>query len=67
MMDETVHSPYGDTTYQNYDPEQIEDAKDVMELFRWIAEENSKENNHIAQGAFHECADVVEQELVKDE
>lgn len=59
--------PFGKTEYKNYDPEQINDAQDVMELFRWIAEQNADEQNHTAASAFHECADVVDNELVSDE
>jgi len=59
--------PFGKTEYKNYDPEQINNAQDVLELFRWVAGQNRDESNHTAANVFHECADVVEKQLVDDE
>lgn len=59
-MSEPEEHPFGQTEYRNFDPEQVTTPEDVTQLFRWIAEENRKQEDTTAAEVFDECADVVE-------
>ena len=64
MPDPDEH-PIGQTQYKNYDPERINSVEDAVELFRWISGENEAAGNAEAAGAFRDCADLLENEVVE--
>ena len=66
-MSEPEEKPFGESAYGNYDPEQVNNAQDVVELFRWIGNENRNQEDHTAATVFHECADAVERSLIKND
>jgi hypothetical protein len=58
--------PFGQTKYKNYDPEQINNVLDAIELFRWLSKENLKQDHGEASAVFRECAELLEEEVLEE-
>jgi hypothetical protein len=58
--------PFGETTYKNYDPEQVNTVEDAADVFEWLSRENRKGGNGVASSAFDECAQLLRDEVIDD-
>lgn len=56
--------PFGQTEYKHYDPDQINTAEDVADLFEWLSDINESEGNAGASGAFGDCAEILRSEVL---
>ena len=59
-MSEPEEYPFGQTKYNNFDPEQINTPQEAVDALEWIEVENEKQGNYKAASVFRDAKHLVD-------
>jgi len=58
--------PFGQTKYRNFNPEQVNNVSDAVELLEWISDENAAAGELKASEVFADAADMLSVSLLDE-